>query len=112
MKKKIFSLLTLCLLTMGQAQASDVLTVDAVTVPQGSEAILKVDCEFDSEFKAYQFDIELPDGLSLIVNGEGKPVCEVGFEGTDHTVSSSKVAGKYRFVCTSTSNTLLPKSGT
>ncbi len=113
MKKKIISSLMLCLLAMGQTQASDVLTVEAVTVPQGSEAILKVDCEFETQFKAFQLDIELPDGLALAVNDGGKPVCELGFEGTDHAVSSSVVAtGKYRFVCTSNSNTLLPMSGT
>ena len=102
-----------CLICMGQALASDVLTVSNLTVPQGGEATLAIGAEFETQFKAYQFDIELDDGLILVLDSNGKPVHENGFEGTDHAISCSALsAGKYRFICTSISNSLLPTNGT
>lgn len=113
MKKKILLSLLLCLIGMGRAKAADVLMVGNVNVPQGSEATLELNCQFETVFKGYQFDLELQEGLALVTDADGKPVCEKGFEGTDHAVSASTVsAGKYRFVCVSLTNTLLPMSGT
>jgi len=111
MKKTL--LMLACLLTVGHAMASDVLTVENVTVPQNSEAVVSINCAFDTQFKGFQFDVVLEGGLTLVLDGDSKPVGEIGFEGTDHSVSSSKVAeGQYRFVVVSMSNKQLPTSGT
>lgn len=111
MKKTL--LMLACLLTMGHAVASDVLTVENVTLPQNSEAVVSINCDFETQFKGFQFDVVLEGGLTLVLDEYSKPVGEIGFEGTDHSVSSSKVAeGQYRFVVVSMSNKQLPTSGT
>ena len=113
MKKKFLLSWMLCLMGMGQAMASNVLTTGNVTLPQGGEATIEVGCLFETQFKAFQFDIELPEGLELVANSTGKPVSELGFSDTDHTISSTEASdGVYRFVCTSMNNMLLPQSGT
>lgn len=101
-----------CLTSMVHAWASDVLTVENVALRQGAVATVSIGCECDTQFKGYQFDVELDEGLSLVLDENDRPVWENGFAGTDHTVSSTVVSeGKYRFVCVSTSNTALPQSG-
>ncbi len=102
-----------CLIGIGYVQAADRLTVENVSVAQGGTATLMIGCEFDSQFKAFQFDVELQEGLALEVGDDNGPIGTLGFNGTDHTIASSTVAtGKYRFVCTSISNAALPTSGT
>ena len=110
--KKIFLSVMLGLMALGQAQASDLLTVADVTVPYGSETTLEVSCAFETQFKAYQFDLELGAGATLVTDSDGRPVWENGFGDTDHSVSAITISeGKYRFVCTSLTNSLLPMSG-
>lgn len=92
--------------------ANDALTVTPVNLPQGGEAVVEVACSFEKSFKGYEMDIELSDGLTLTLDAEGKPMAEVAFGGTDHSVTTSQVGeGKYRFVCVSMSNKLLPTTG-
>jgi len=111
--KKTFLFMVLGLMALGQAHASDVLTVENVTLPLGGEATLEVKGQFGTQFKAYQFDIELDEGLALVEDANGKPVWELGFSDTDHSIACSKESeGKYRFVCTSMNNMLLPATGT
>ena len=111
MKKKIMYLM-LCLVGLGQTRAADVLMVENVVLPQGSEKELTVGCQFENSYKAYQLDIQLPEGLALTLDEKGKPVCEKGFTDTDHSISCSVMGtGLYRFVCTSMNNELLPQSG-
>ena len=97
---------------MGKVMAGDVLTVSDVSLPQGVETIVDIFCSFDTQFKGYQLDVELDEGLSLVMNSNGQ-YGENGFSGTDHSISSSNPStGKYRFVVTSNSGQLLPNSGT
>ena len=106
-------LLLAFVLSMGCATASDVLTVENVTLPQNSEAVIAINCEFDTQFKGYQLDMELDGGLTLVLDEDDKPIGQIGFEGTDHSVSSSQVSdGHYRFVVVSMTAKLLPTSGT
>ncbi len=110
--RKTYFILMAFLLTLGNVCAENVLSVEDVTIPSGSCAMIEIKCEFDSYFKGYQLDIELDDGISLVLDDYGKPIGENGFN-TDHVVSSSKLSdNKYRFVVVSFSGQLLPLSGT
>ncbi|MBR7028814.1 MAG: hypothetical protein IKI05_05365 [Bacteroidaceae bacterium] len=113
MKAKVF-LLCAALFCAGQvAMADDVLTVASVTLPQGGETVIEISGMFATSFKGFEMDIELSDGLKLALDSDDKPATELAFSGTDHSVSASQVGdGKYRFVCVSMSNKLLPSSGT
>ena len=97
---------------IGNVFAENKLSVNDVVIPLGDKTAIEIKCDFESQFKGYQFDIELADGVSLELDEAGKPIGENGFN-TDHIVSSSKVSGnKYRFVVVSLSGQLLPLSGT
>ena len=110
--KRISLILFAFLMILGNACAENVLTVNDVTIPSGSKAAIEINCDFDSQFKGYQFDIDLEDGVSLELDETGKPIGENGFA-TDHIVSSAKIsANKYRFVVVSLTGQLLPLNGT
>ena len=68
---------------LGNVCAENVLTVNDVTIPSGSKAVIEIKCNFDLHFKGYQFDIDLDEGVSLELDEAGKPVGENGFA-TDH----------------------------
>lgn len=110
--KRISLILFTFLMMIGDVCAENVLTVNDVTIPSGSKTAIEINCDFDSQFKGYQFDIDLEDGVSLELDEAGKPIGENGFD-TDHIVSSAKIsANKYRFVVVSLTGQLLPLNGT
>lgn len=111
--KKTFLLFVACLLCVSRLLANEILIVNNVILPQNGEAIIAIDYTFDTQFKGYQLDIELGNGVELVNKDNGKPWGVNGFTNTDHTVSSNKIGdGKYRFVVVSMTNSLLPSSGT
>ena len=114
MKKKVILMLTACFMGWGQAQADNVLTVSDVNVPQGGQATIEIGCDFDTEFTAFELQLSLPEGLSLLEDEYGKPVVEKAFEGS-HAVSGNLLPsnGNYKFTCYSTneSDLSMPTSG-
>ena len=115
MKKNISLLLTAGLLCMGKAMAANVLTVGNVIVPQGGQATIEIGCWFDIEFTAFELQLSLPDGLTLVTDEDGKPIIERGFEGS-HAISGNLLPsnGNYKFTCYSTNkdDLSMPASGT
>lgn len=100
------------LLIAGNVCAINFFSVDNYTIPSGGKVAVEIKYSFDSQFKGYQFDIDLEDGVSLELDESGKPIGENDFS-TDHIVSSSKVSeNKYRFVVVSLTGQLLPLKGT
>lgn len=94
--------------------AGNRLTVSDVSVPQGGQATIEIGCEFDTEFTAFELQLSLPDGLSLLSDDEGKPIVERAFEGK-HVVTGNLLSsnGNYKFTCYSTdeSSLSMPTSG-
>ena len=112
MKKKIIFMLAACLAGMGHALAGNVLTVSDVNVPQGGEATLEIGCEFDTEFTAFELQLALPEGLSLLTDGDGYPVVERAFD-TNHILTGNLLPsnGNYKITCRSMENLSMPTSG-
>jgi len=114
MKKSLILMLTACFIGWGPAQADNVLTVSDVNVPQGGQATIEIGCDFDTEFTAFELQLSLPEGLSLLEDEYGKPVVEKAFEGS-HAVSGNLLPsnGNYKFTCYSTneSDLSMPVSG-
>ena len=112
MKKNVFLLLTACLLGIGQAVADNVLTVSDVDVPQGGQATIEVGCEFDTEYTAFELQIALPDGLSLLADEDGYPVIEKAFD-TNHILTGNLLPsnGNYKITCRSMDNISMPTNG-
>lgn len=107
--KRIFSAFAMLLTYMAGANATDVITVSDVTVPQGGEVTLEIGSSFETSFIGFQLDIKLADGLSLKTDGEGYVIAELGSSGTDHSFSAGKEGNVYTLTCASMSNRTLPE---
>ena len=114
MKKIIILLLAACLAGVGQTMADNVLTVSDVNIPQGGQATVEVGCAFDTEFTAFELQLVLPEGLSLLADEDGKPIVERAFDGS-HTLNGSLLPsnGNYKFTAYSTNaeDLSMPTSG-
>ena len=112
MKRNIFLLITASLLSIGQAVADNVLTVNEVYVPQGGQAQIEIGCDFDTEFTAFELQIALPEGLSLLADEDGYPVIEKAFD-TNHILTGNLLPsnGNYKITCRSMENLSMPTSG-
>ena len=114
MKKSIIVLFIASLLNMGHALANNVLTVSDVNVPQGGQTTIEVGCEFDKEYTAFELQMSLPEGLSLLSDEDGKPIIVRAFDGS-HVMSGNLLPsnGNYKFTCYSTdeNDLSMPTSG-
>lgn len=113
MKKNITALIIAFLLGVSHATGENVLLVNNINVPQGGNSTLEIGCDFDKEYTAFELELSLSEGLSLVVEaGNGKPIVEKCFS-TEHVLSGSKLSnGNYKFTCYSMENTSLPSGGT
>ena len=105
-------LLSACMLSVWQAVAGNVLTVNNVDVPQGGQATLEIGCEFDTEYTAFELQIALPDGVSLMKDEYGYPVIEKAFD-TNHILTGNLLPsnGNYKITCRSMDNISIPTEG-
>jgi hypothetical protein len=89
----------------------DKIVVAEVTASKGQQATIGIDLENKTtDLTAYQFDLTLPDGVSLSLNDKGKfLVTKTSRYGDDsQTLNVSKLEGNtYRFVCFSMSNEII-----
>ena len=101
-----------CLLSMGQAKADNILTVSDVNVPQGGQATMEIGCTFDTEYTAFELQIALPNGLTLVTDEDGYPVIEKAFD-TNHILTGNLLPsnGNYKITCRSMDNLSIPTSG-
>lgn len=111
--KKFFSFfLMFGLHCIGQATAGNVLIVGDVDVPQGGQATIEVGCEFDTDYTAFELQIALPEGVSLLTDEDGYPVIEKAFA-TNHVLTGNLLPsnGNYKVTCRSMDNISMPASG-
>ncbi len=89
----------------------DKLVVAEVMASKGHQVIIDIDLENKTtDLTAYQFDLTLPDGISLSVNDKGKFLVTKTsrYEDDSQTLNISKQEGNtYRFVCFSMSNEVI-----
>ena len=105
-------LLFLAILLLGMAETSlaqNALTAADTNIPQGGQGQMVVSFQFanEGEIAAYQFDLALPEGVSLIPNGK-RYLYEKGDGYNDaHQISINYVEseGVYVVVCAATSST-------
>ena len=96
----------------GTAYAANILKVQDVELVPGESVALSI--ELDNEttnLMGWQCDIVLPEGLSLALKNNGKPIAVLGerFATTEHSISSSRLAnGAYRFIATSMDGDAIP----
>ena len=89
----------------------DKIVVAEVTVTKGQQATIGINLENKTtDLTAYQFDLTLPDGISLSQNDKGKFLVTKTsrYEDDGQTLNVSKQEGNtYRFVCFSMSNEII-----
>lgn len=100
--KKIFMFAALCLLSAMTAMAQDKIYVADFSIEAGQKKT--VDLVLDNpanELCAFQFEMYLPEGISIAKKGNGKLDVTLNADRIEgHTLSCSKVeAGHYRFLC-------------
>ncbi len=111
--KKIFLLLSVCMLSIWQAVGGNVLTVSDLNVPQGGQATLEIGCDFDKEYTAFELQLALPSGLTLLADEDGYPIIEKAFD-TNHILTGNLLPsnGNYKITCRSMDNLSIPTNGT
>ena len=92
-----------------EVSTDDLIKVETVTTATGKTVSAGIGLENKTtDFTAYQFDLTLPEGFTLAVDGKGKPqVTKTSrYEDDSQTLNISKVEGgnMWRFVCFSMSN--------
>lgn len=98
---RFFTLLTAMVVTVA-AQASDNIVVKNVEVPQGGTATVEVELNNpDHSFTAFQMALQLPEGISGVLNDKGKLDIVDGDRFDDHGLSSSVIADGFQFACLS-----------
>ena len=70
--KRIVSIALALLCMAGISMAQNALTVPDTNVPQGRQGEMVVNFQFvaEDEIAAYQFELALPEGVSLVPNGK------------------------------------------
>ena len=112
MRIKRILLLALFLLTVGTGWA-DGLQPGSLTLEKGSEAQLTISLQNpERNYGVFQFDLILPEGLSVAKNDTGTLKVSLNKErASDHSIGSNRLEdGTYRILAYSLSNT--PISGT
>ena len=99
--KKLFILLSALWIAVA-AQAGDNIVVKNVEVPQGGTATVEVELNNpDHTFTAFQMALQLPEGISGVLNDKGKLDIANGDRFDDHGLSSSVITGGFQLACLS-----------
>jgi hypothetical protein len=101
----------------GDGSTGNSLKLSDISLMPGESAPLSIDLENEAtNLMGWQCDIVLPEGLTLALKNNGKPITVLGerFATTEHSISSSRLAnGAYRFIATSIDGEAIPgTSGT
>ena len=109
MKQRIFSAIAFVLIAIsGMAQTADRLFVDNFSIKQNEQMTIAVQLENPgNEYCAFQFDLQLPKGVTIVSNGEKQLGVSLNAnrKKSTHNLSAEMIAeGCYRFVCFSMSN--------
>ncbi len=108
--RTIIITIALCLLTAlsGKAQSGDIVYIDNFGINVGTQKLVSIKlANPENKFCAFQFDLNLPNGIKVALDKNGK--LDVKLNGNrkmnDHTLSVEKIGdGCYRLVCFSMSN--------
>lgn len=91
-----------CLITV---EKNNKLTVTDMTQCSGGRGVLNVLLTDEETIMGFQFDLQLPDGVTVAENGSNLMAALTGNAVNTHSISSSKVSdGLYRFVVTPQGN--------
>ena len=95
-------LLTLCGIQTRAQEESDKIVIQSATIAAGQEFTLPIELVNKVQYKGFQMDIELPEGISPVYNQKGKivPVKTDRLEDS-HSFSYNVIGNVIKLVCTS-----------
>lgn len=108
--RTIIMTIALCLLTTlsGKAQSGDKVYINNFGINVGTQKLISIKLTNpENKFCAFQFDLNLPDGIKVAIDKNGKLDVKLNESRkmNDHTLSVEEVGdGCYRLVCFSMSN--------
>lgn len=108
--RTIIAMLSLSL-GLGYAHAEDGLTVRDVIIAKDGKAVLAIEAAFESNtFFGYQLEVVLPKGISISLNGDGKPMAEshTALDITGSILHTTSETTSYQFVATKMGNPRIP----
>ena len=77
----------------------------------GTKVVLPIVLANESEVKLCQFDLQLPEGVTVATKSNGKLDARLTERAENHTISSKQLAnGNYRFIATSMEGEAIPGS--
>lgn len=111
-KISLFSALLMLFGLTATAQDQENISVDEVLVPQGHQAMMEVRFHFNEghDYVSYQFTVNLPEGISLVADENGKVAATLG-DGQDKDLYTLGLLASSRIV-TCYSNPSTPIGGT
>ena len=99
MKKTIYTMIVLLACFAGNTFA-DGLVVNNISIGQGNKIKYGFEFENEEEYRAFQFAVTLPEGITMELNDRGAPLFTFGerLEGTDFTLTPAVLkSGAYNF---------------
>ena len=85
--------------------ANNAIMVNDYTVCQGGSATLPISMNNVEQIVGFQFDLQLPEGVTLATNANGTMAATLTDRASDHSLTVSKVGdGLYRFISVSMNN--------
>lgn len=115
MRRSLLSLLCFCLGMMAKAEATDisqyenVIYAQPLTAAPGSTVTMSVMMNNNAQIPAYQFDLVLPDGITIARDADGRGLVRLSTERTtasrtDLFRCAEQTDGSMRVLCGSTTN--------
>ena len=84
---------------------NNAIKVNDYTVCQGGQATLPIAMNNVEQIVGFQFDLQLPEGVTVATNGNGTMAATLTDRASDHSLTVSKVGdGLYRFISVSMNN--------
>ncbi len=109
MNKRALLYIIMCLFACVYAHADNIVYIASSTVEAGNTITLAVNLRCDSPTSAFQFDLVLPEGITLATNADGQPDITKGsiVNKSRHTLDCAPMSdGSIRFICYSLNSTL------
>lgn len=99
----------MCLFACVLAHADNIVYIASSTIEAGNTITLAVNLRSDSQASACQFDLVLPEGITLATNSDGQPDITMGniVNKSRHILDCAPMSdGSIRFICYSLNSTL------
>lgn len=109
---RICSVMVLLAMALGLQARSVTFTAQPVVGEKGKTATIEIAMENDFAVRDFQCFINLPEGISPVMNDRGRPAAEWCGRQADHVFSTNMVGTQCRLVAFSvTASTILPGTG-